>query len=177
MYGFRKSCEAVREAVPIADIAGRYTTLEPLGSGRAWYTGRCPMPDHEDKTPSFYIYPERRWYCFGCGRGGDVVDLEFHCGDYSALWEAMISLAAESNVPLPERPQRWHEKEARHTRWRDEAEKVRADVLRRRIFRVLILPAIDAIEDPDERRAELERAWNDWSGIDYRLFVAAGEAA
>jgi hypothetical protein len=55
-YGFRKCCDAVRNAVPIEQIARRYTDLEPLG-GQAWFTGRCPLPDHDDRTPSFYIYP------------------------------------------------------------------------------------------------------------------------
>jgi len=38
---------------------------------------RCPLPDHEDRTPSCAVYddPERGWYCFGCGRGGSVYDL------------------------------------------------------------------------------------------------------
>lgn len=36
---------------------------------------RCPM--HEDSTPSLHVYPdtERGWFCFGCGRGGTVIDL------------------------------------------------------------------------------------------------------
>ena len=58
-YGFRKSCEAVREAVPIEEIARRYTELEPCG-GKAWFCGRCPLPDHDDQTPSFYVYPPGR---------------------------------------------------------------------------------------------------------------------
>lgn len=37
-YGFRKCCEAVREAVPIEEVARRYTDLEPFG-GQAWFTG------------------------------------------------------------------------------------------------------------------------------------------
>jgi DNA primase len=169
-YGFRKCCEAVRDVVPIEEIARRYTKLEPFG-GNAWFTGRCALPDHEDKTPSFYIYPPGRWHCYGCSRSGDVVDLEFHCGNYGELWEAMISLAVEYDVELPQRPQRWHEKEARHTRWRDEAEKVRASVLRRRLFRLLILPTVNKIEDEQERRVELDRAWKDFSAIPHRLFV------
>jgi hypothetical protein len=169
-YGFRKSCEAVRDAVPLEMIARRYTALEPLG-GKAWFTGRCPLPDHEDKTPSFYIYPPGRYWCYGCGRGGDVIDLEFLCGDYGELWEAMISLAVEYGVELPQRPQRWHEKEARHARWREEAEKVRANVLRRRLFRLLILPTIDAIENEAAHEAELERAWREFSAISWRLFA------
>src|SRR5215213_3115492 len=168
--GFRRCCRAVRDAVPIEEIARRYTNLEPFG-GKAWFTGRCPLPDHEDKTPSFYIYPPGRYWCYGCGRGGDVIDLEFLCGDYGELWEAMVSLAVEYDVELPKRPQRWFEKEARHTRWREEAEKVRANVLRRRLFRLLILPTINGIED-EERAVELERAWDDFSQIPWKVFVS-----
>ena len=34
----------------------------------------CPLPGHEDRTPSFKVYPEPGlgWFCFGCGRGGDI---------------------------------------------------------------------------------------------------------
>src|SRR5215217_2428090 len=149
VYSFRRCCETVRDAVPLEEVARRYTNVEPFG-GKAWFTGRCALPDHEDRTPSFYIYPPGRWWCYGCGRGGDVVDLEFHCGDYGELWEAMVSLAVEYGVELPRRPKRWHEKEARHARWREEAERVRAEVLRRRLFRLLILPIIDSIEDHAE---------------------------
>lgn len=31
----------------------------------------CPM--HGEKTPSFFIYPDNTWYCYGCGKGGDVI--------------------------------------------------------------------------------------------------------
>lgn len=175
-YGFRKCCGAINDAVPIEEIARRYTKLEPLG-GQAWFSGRCPLPDHEDKTPSFYIYPPGRYYCYGCGRGGDVVDLEYHCGDYSELWVAMVSLAVEYDVELPQRPQRWHDKEARHTRWREEAEKVRAEMVRRRVFRLLVLPTINRIEKEEERTEELERAWRDFSGISWKMFVYWDNAA
>jgi CHC2 zinc finger len=175
-YGFRKCCEAVRDVVPIEEVARRYTKLEPFG-GKAWFTGRCPLRDHEDKTPSFYIYPPGRFHYYGCGRGGDVVDLEFFCGDYGELWEAMVSLAVEYGVELPRRPQRWHEKEARHTRWREEAGKVRAEVVRRRVFRLLVLPAINRIEKEEERREELMRAWRDFSAIPWKVFVYWENAA
>jgi hypothetical protein len=41
-------------------------------------TIRCPIPGHEDRTPSFHVYPDsdRGWYCFGaCARGGSIYDL------------------------------------------------------------------------------------------------------
>jgi len=33
----------------------------------------CLLPDHDDPDPSFWLR-EHRWHCFGCSRGGDVVD-------------------------------------------------------------------------------------------------------
>jgi hypothetical protein len=175
-YGFRKCCEVIRAKAPIEDRARRFTKLEPLG-GNAWFTGRCPLPDHEDKTPSFYIYPPGRYHCYGCGQNGDVIDLEFHCGDYGELWEAMIALAVEYDVELPQRPKRWHRKEARHTRWREEAEKVKAELVRRRVFRLLVLPSVNRIEKEDERRQELERAWLDFSALSWKMFVYWENAA
>lgn len=40
-------------------------------SGRS-YTCCCPI--HDDRTPSFHIYDNNTWYCFGCNRGGDSID-------------------------------------------------------------------------------------------------------
>jgi hypothetical protein len=163
-YGFRKCCEAVREAVPIEEVARRYTDLDPLG-GRAWFSGRCPLPDHEDRTPSFYLYPPRRYYCFGCGRGGDAVDLEFFCGDYGELWEAMIALSREYGVALPRRPESWYRKQEHQRPIRAAIEGNRREIMLRRLFKWLILPMVDAIQDEDERQQELERAWADFRDV------------
>jgi hypothetical protein len=57
---------------------------------------RWSLPDHDDHNPSFYIYLPGRWHCYGCGRGGDVIDLEFFCGGYAEKWGAMIALADEA---------------------------------------------------------------------------------
>ena len=46
--------------------------IELRKSGKA-YKGHCPF--HEDKNPSFYVYPDsNRFICFGCGEKGDVID-------------------------------------------------------------------------------------------------------
>ncbi len=34
----------------------------------------CPLPDHADQDPSCHAY-ESGWYCFGCRRGGSIIDL------------------------------------------------------------------------------------------------------
>jgi hypothetical protein len=166
-YGFRASARAVKDAVPIQDVARRYTELTSLG-GNARAKGRCPLPDHADSEPSFYLFPESRYWCFGCSRGGDTIDLEFHCGDYGELWEAMISLAAEYNVELPKRPKSWHD--WNQTKYRkgglhDQLTEVRANVRRRRWFRIFIEPELSAIENADERSVEAERAWSELQGV------------
>ena len=30
----------------------------------------CPLPNHRDKTPSFTIYPDNSFHCFGCEANG-----------------------------------------------------------------------------------------------------------
>jgi DNA primase len=38
---------------------------------------RCLFDDHDDNDPSFTVYDGgKRFHCFGCGRGGDAIDLE-----------------------------------------------------------------------------------------------------
>ena len=161
-YGFRKCCEAVKAAVPIEVIARRYTDLKPLG-GRAWFEGRCPLPDHDDPEPSFYIYPPGRFHCYGCDRGGDVIDLEFRCGGYAELWMAMIALKEEFGVELPGRPEKWHRRQKTKCEISDAAEEARKVVRRERLFKYLVLTGPEfSIEDPEERRAAIERAWKVW---------------
>ena len=64
---------SVRDVVGAADmvevVSGR-TQLRRASGSR--YMGRCPF--HEEKTPSFSVNPvDKLYYCFGCGKGGDVV--------------------------------------------------------------------------------------------------------
>jgi len=71
------------------------TTVRPedlLGLARARRPLPICCPLHADTHPSFYIYPDGGWKCFGCGRFGDVVDL------YAALHnltntDAIVALA------------------------------------------------------------------------------------
>lgn len=157
-YGFRRSCKAVQEAVPVEEVARRYTELEPLG-GRAWFTGRCPLPDHEDRTPSFYVYPPGRWWCYGCSRGGDVVDLEYHCGDYGKLWVAMVALAVDYGVELPPRPQSWYRRQERQKPARDGIEAAKVHVARRRLYERFFEPLILATQDEQDRAHDAQLFW------------------
>ncbi len=62
----------------VAEIKSKLDTVEYIGrtvrllkSGRN-FKGLCPF--HSEKTPSFYVFPDRgTWRCFGsCGEGGDL---------------------------------------------------------------------------------------------------------
>ena len=59
--------EAVKAAVPMRAAAERFG-LEVNYAGMV----RCPF--HDDHAPSMKLYDDH-FYCFGCGRHGDVVDL------------------------------------------------------------------------------------------------------
>jgi uncharacterized NAD(P)/FAD-binding protein YdhS len=89
-----------------------------------------------------------------------VVDLEFFCGDYGELWEAMIALSLEYNVELPKRSDCWYRKQERQRPVRDAINRARFDHLRRRLFRRFFEPSLLRIEDLAEREAEAALLWN-----------------
>jgi hypothetical protein len=61
----------LKETVRLEDVLANYTDLRRVG---AHLVGRCPF--HEDKKPSFVVYPETQTYvCFGCRAHGDVIAL------------------------------------------------------------------------------------------------------
>lgn len=58
--------------INLADLV-RYSGVELRQRGNKW-VGLCPL--HQEKTPSFYVYADNHWWCFGaCGCGGDAADL------------------------------------------------------------------------------------------------------
>jgi DNA primase len=57
--------EAVKQSVTTRQAAERYGI-------RVERNGMCRCPFHDDSTPSMKL--DRRYYCFGCGATGDVID-------------------------------------------------------------------------------------------------------
>lgn len=49
-----------------------YTNLNTTSSGTV--KGVCPFPDHNDTKPSFVVYDDGGYKCFGCDRAGDIFD-------------------------------------------------------------------------------------------------------
>jgi DNA primase len=65
------SVRDVRAAADMVEVVSGRTQLRRASGTR--YMGRCPF--HEERTPSFSVNPvDKLFHCFGCGKGGDVVD-------------------------------------------------------------------------------------------------------
>jgi DNA primase len=92
----RDFIERVREATNIVDVVGAYVNLKRAGRS---YKGLCPF--HNDKSPSFYVSPEKGVYhCFGCGAGGNVFRFLM---DIESLTfpEALKKMAEQAGIPIP----------------------------------------------------------------------------
>jgi hypothetical protein len=69
-YTSGKDTLARAKEVGLVPIVERDIQLKKTGK---IFTGQCPF--HEDRHPSFVIYPDsNRWMCYGCGKQGDVID-------------------------------------------------------------------------------------------------------
>lgn len=63
--------EAIRDRHLLGDVARR-TGFNVGDSG--WAMVCCPLPLHDDRNPSMQLdLNESRYYCFGCGAHGDVI--------------------------------------------------------------------------------------------------------
>ena len=68
----RQALDELKQQIPLLDYlqAHDWQPARPLSRGR--WMGLCPL--HEDHKPSFLVDPNKDlFYCYGCGRGGDVI--------------------------------------------------------------------------------------------------------
>lgn len=81
--------EIVKQSVTTRQAAERYGI-------RVERNGMCRCPFHDDSTPSMKL--DRRYYCFGCGATGDVIDFVSRLRGIGSK-EAAILLAQDFTVP------------------------------------------------------------------------------
>lgn len=83
---FNQKIERARE-YPILELASGSMDLRARGR-----TCSALCPFHNERTPSFFLYPESNTYhCFGCGVHGDVISLAQHLYNIS-FKEAVLKL-------------------------------------------------------------------------------------
>lgn len=87
--------EKIKEKLGIEEVIGSYIKLERAGKN---LKGKCPF--HNEKTPSFFVTPERGgYYCFGCGAKGDIFSFveQFEGLDFMG---ALKLLSERAGIPL-----------------------------------------------------------------------------
>ena len=89
--------QELRLRADIEQMISSYVTLRR--SGRI-LMGLCPF--HNEKTPSFAVYPDNgSFYCFGCGAGGDAVSFLMRMERLDYV-EAVKALSERLGMQLPE---------------------------------------------------------------------------
>ena len=89
--------EQLRANTDIESVISPYVNLRRRGKN---LVGLCPF--HNEKTPSFTVYPENgSFYFFGCGVGGDVITFVRRMENLDYM-EAVKQLADRAGMALPE---------------------------------------------------------------------------
>ena len=86
----------LKERNPIEDVVSSYVSIKKGGRNPK---ALCPF--HNEKTPSFTLYPENgSFYCFGCGTGGDVIRFIRLIENLDYI-DAVKFLAARAGMTVP----------------------------------------------------------------------------
>ncbi len=88
--------QEIKARLSIEDVVAPYVQLKKSGK---YFKASCPF--HQEKTPSFYVSPERQLaYCFACQKGGDLFQFiqDIEGIDFRGALEL---LAEKAHVDLP----------------------------------------------------------------------------
>jgi DNA primase len=102
--------QEIKDRLDLVDLISEHLRLQKAGRD---LKGLCPF--HQEKTPSFYVSPEKQLYhCYGCQKGGDhftfIMDLE-HVDFLAALRQ----LAEKTGVELEDSPAGGRRREVRRS--------------------------------------------------------------
>ncbi|WP_285905070.1 DNA primase [Pseudodesulfovibrio pelocollis] len=89
----------IKSKLSLEKIAHRYNLDLKPSSGSM--KGACPF--HQETKPSFHIFPEGRYYCFGCQAAGDVFDFVSSMEGWDFV-TTLKWLAEQAGVQLTQAP-------------------------------------------------------------------------
>ena len=99
----RQALDELKQQIPLMGYlqAHDWYPARPLSRGR--WMGLCPL--HGDHKPSFLVDPNKNlFYCYGCGRGGDVIRLaELYHREVPASFDVTAPMAWLGAVVAPSR--------------------------------------------------------------------------
>ena len=117
--------EATKQSVTTRQAAEHYGIHVNRG-------GMCACPFHNDKTPSMKV--DRRFYCFGCGATGDVIDFVSRLHGIGSK-EVALMLAQDFSIPYEDKKNA--ARPSVRARLRRETEEQKFKRMERHCFRVL----------------------------------------
>ena len=86
--------QTILDSVNITDEISAFVNLKKVGRN---YSGLCPF--HSEKTPSFNVDDDKGlFYCFGCGKGGNVINFLMDIKGESFV-ETINYLREKYNIP------------------------------------------------------------------------------
>jgi DNA primase len=101
----------VRDRTDIVGLVSNYVQLKKAGRN---FKALCPF--HQEKTPSFVVFPDSgNFKCFGCGKGGDVFTFYKEI-ERVEFREALEELAKRAGVELKSAPPPSPERDAHRQR-------------------------------------------------------------
>lgn len=163
--------QAVKEALDLSLVA-QALVRERDGvltqQGERW-RGMCPLCGNGGRSQAFSC-DARLFHCFSCGEGGDVVRLAERVLDMPCAM-AVSWLAHTYAIELPGRPDSWYAKQDRQLRTRRELVERRENLLRRRLFRLYMVPLLNATGATED---EVKAAWQDFKDIGVEGLVRVG---
>jgi len=90
--------EEIKNRNELVSIVEQYVTLDRKSSSN--YFGLCPF--HREDTPSFSVSPSKQiFYCFGCHKGGNVINFIKEI-EHVSYPQALQILAERAGIALPE---------------------------------------------------------------------------
>jgi DNA primase len=88
--------EKVKQQADIVRVVGEYVRLKKAGKD---FSGLCPF--HQEKTASFTVSPLKQiFYCFGCGKGGDVYNFVMEM-EKCEFPDALRIVAEKCGISIP----------------------------------------------------------------------------
>src|SRR5229473_2056017 len=89
--------DKVKQQADIVRVVREYVRLKKTGKD---FSGLCPF--HQEKTPSFTVSPIKQiFYCFGCGKGGDVYNFVMDM-EKCEFPEAVKLVAEKCGIAVPQ---------------------------------------------------------------------------
>jgi len=89
--------EAAKQSIDLVSVVeGAGVELKQRGTR---HVGLCPF--HTEKTPSFYVFPDGHYKCWGCGEYGDAIDFIQKLHGLS-FQDALKHLGIEQGPATPE---------------------------------------------------------------------------